>query len=108
MLPRSSEIRATLDRRPARGAFVLTPAARLHQVCVAAMRANAIDRLVPGDEVAGRVPLAAKEGATLLRPALDNLPFAAGRTTHANPRQERTRVATVGEPTTGLELPEFP
>ena len=72
------------------------------------MRADAIDRLVPGDEVAGRVPLAAKEGAALLRPTLDNFPFAAGWTPHANPRQERTRVATIGEPATGLELPEFP
>ena len=108
MLPRSSKIRATLDGAPARGALVLASAARLHQVRVAAMRADAIDWLVPGDEVAGRIPLTAKESAALLRPALDNLPFAAGWTPHADSCQERTCVTTIGEPATGLELPEFP
>ena len=53
------------------------PAGQTHQICTAAARADTIDRLVPGNEITGRVPLAAKEGATFLRPALDNLPFAA-------------------------------
>src|SRR5215211_818587 len=96
------------DGGSARGALILPPPAGLHQVGVAATRADAIDRLVPRDEIAGRVPLAAKERAAFLRTALDNLPFAAGGTTHANPCQERTRIATVGEPAARLELPEFP
>src|SRR5215216_2160466 len=108
MLPRASEIRTTLHGRSARGALILPPPARLQQVGVTAMRADAIDRLIPGDEVAGRVPLAAKEGATLLRPPLDNLSFAASWTAHANACQERTRIATIRKPATGLELPEFP
>src|SRR5215213_9040124 len=96
-----------LDDCATRRALVLPPPAGLHQVGVTATRAGAIDRLVPGDEVAGRVPLATKERAALLRPTLNNLPLAAGWTAYANPGQERTRVATVREPAACLELPEL-
>src|SRR5918994_7214709 len=108
MLPGACEIGAALNGCCARGALILTPPTGLHQVRVAATRAGTIDRLIPGDKVAGGVPLAAKKGATLLRAALDNLPFAAGWTAHADPLQERAGVATLGEPAARLELPEFP
>ncbi len=66
MLPRPSEIGASPDGSAAHGALVLAAPAGLDEIWVAAMRADAIDGLVPGDEVAGRVALAAEECATLL------------------------------------------
>ena len=108
MLARSREIRATLHRGSAGGAFVLPSPPGLHQIGVTATRTDAIDGLVPGDKVTGWVPLAAEERATLFRTALDNLPFAASWTANANPLQEWTRIATFGEPAAGLELPKFP
>src|SRR5215208_5667757 len=97
-----------LDDCATRRALVLPSPAGLHQVGVTATRAGAIDRFVPGDEVAGRVSLATKERATLLRPTFDNLPFAAGWTAYANPGQERTRVATIRESAARLEFSELP
>ena len=107
MLSRSREIRDTLDRGSTRGALVLPPPARLHQVGVSTVRADAIDGLVPGDEVTGGIPLAAKERPALLGTAFDNFPFAAGWTAHANSLQERTRIPTLGEPAARLELAEL-
>ena len=107
-LPHSCEIRATLDQGSARGAFVLPPAAGLHQVGITAARTDAINGLVPGNKVTGGVPLAAKERATLLRTALDNVPFAAGWTADTDPLQEWTCIATFREPAARLELPELP
>src|SRR5687768_13533171 len=69
MLPRSHKIHGALYRSSTRGALVLSPSTGFHQVGVTAVRADAIDGLVPGDEVTGGVPLAAKERATLLRTA---------------------------------------
>ena len=83
------------------------PAGQTHQICTAAARADTIDRLVPGNEITGRVPLAAKEGATLLRPALDNLlrrrsdsarQPVSGADAHYGNRETAAR----------LELPELP
>ena len=87
VLPGASEIDAALGGRSACGALILAPPAGLHQVRIAATRAGTIDRLVPRDEVAGGISLATKERATFLRATLDNLPFAAGWTAHADSLQ---------------------
>ena len=101
-----SALRSTVD--PACGALVPGPGGRLHHVRVAAIRTEVIDWLVPGDEVAGRIALAAEEGAPLLRPPLDDLPFAAVGTPHADRVSSGRALRHSGKPLQARNLPYRP
>src|SRR5690606_9229267 len=64
-------------------------------------------RLVPGGEVALRVPFAAVERSALARAALHDLAFLALWALHADLRQKRARVPALREAAAGHELAEF-